>query len=324
VPPAGVDPAPLIARVRRPEIFETSRLNVDAQVEAWERHNANALVALSCRPIDGHGFDAQEVNLQLDEVHLARVRATRHVVERPASLVKEIPARSIAVYASLRGEAILEYAGRRKVIRPGQLIVCDVDAPFLRGFGHGLEELAVKVPVDAFAARTGMASMPSPLVLDAGRDQDPHGRALVQMVGRALRPHDPVPADEGAVLDLISVIATAGKVSLATAHRAAAKAFIEDHLAEPGLSATTVAAGAGISERHLSRLFADAGTSVPRHILGRRLELAYAMLATGSDPAIRTVDVAEKCGFTSASYFSQAFRKRFGVAAGDVRRAARA
>ncbi|MFI5624375.1 helix-turn-helix domain-containing protein [Nocardioides sp. NPDC051685] len=324
MPPAGADPVPLVARVPRPEVFQTNGLSEDAQVEAWERHNACALVALSCRPIDGHGFDAQEINLQLDEIHLARVRATRHVVERPASLVKEIPARSIAVYASLRGEAILEYAGRRKVIRPGQLIVCDVDAPFLRGFGHGLEELAVKVPVDAFEARTGIASMPSPLVLDAGRDQDPHGRALVQMVGRALRPHDPVPADEDAVLDLISVIATAGKVSLATAHRAAAKAFIEDHLVDPGLSATTVAAGAGISERHLSRLFADAGTSVPRHILGRRLELAYAMLASASDPTVRTVDVAERCGFTSASYFSQAFRKRFGVAAGDVRRAARA
>lgn len=323
MPSSGDASAPLVARVRRPAVFDTTRLSADVQLEAWERHNASALVALSCRPIDGHGFDAQEVNLQLDEIHLARVRATRHVVERPASLVKEMPARSIAVYASLRGEAILEYAGHRKVIRPGQLIVCDVDAPFLRGFGHGLEELAIKVPVSAFTARTGMTSMPAPLVLDAGRDQDPHGRALVQMVGRALRANDPVPADENAVLDLISVIATAGKVSLATAHRAAAKAFIEDHLADPGLSAPAVAAGASISERHLSRLFADTGTSVPRHILSRRLELAYAMLATGSDPSTRTVDVAEKCGFTSASYFSQAFRKRFGVAAGDVRRAAR-
>ncbi|MGH3349897.1 MAG: AraC family transcriptional regulator [Nocardioides sp.] len=322
MPPAGDDPAPTVARVRRPGVFETRRLSEDSQVAAWERHNAAALVALSCRPIDAHGFDAQEVNLQLDEVHLARVRATRHLVERPAALVKEMPARSIAVYASLRGEANLEYAGRRKVIRPGQLLVCDVDEPFVRGFGHGLDELAVKVPLETFALRTGLASMPSPLVVDAGPGQDPHGRALVQMVGRALRSDRPMPADEGTVLDLVSVIATAGKVSLATAHRAAAKAFIEDHLADPGLSATGIAAGAGISERHLSRLFADAGTSVPRHILGRRLELAHSMLAAGADPRIRTVDVAETCGFTSASYFSHAFRKRFGIAAGDVRRAA--
>ena len=31
-------------------------------------------------------------------------------------------------------------------------------------------------------------------------------------------------------------------------------------------------------------------------------------------------DVAARCGFTSATYFSHAFRERFGLRAGDVRR----
>ncbi|MEP9384263.1 helix-turn-helix domain-containing protein [Nocardioides cheoyonin] len=308
------------ARLPRPEVFSTTRLDAATQVRGWERHNARSLVALAVRPGAEESFDAVEVNLQLEDVHLAGVRADKHVVERSASLVDAVPADAIAVYASLRGEALLEYDGVRRVVRPGQLLVCDVDRPFLRGFGHGLEEFAIKVPRAAFAERTGLTSVATPLVVDAGPGQDPHGRALVQLVGRALRPADPVPADEEAVLDLVSVLATDGRVTLGTAHRAAAKAFIEDHLDDPGLSASDVAAGAGISERHLSRLFAEAGTSVPRHILGRRLDRAYAVLAAATDPALRTVDVAERCGFTSPSYFSQAFRRRFGVAAGDVRR----
>jgi hypothetical protein len=32
---------------------------------------------------------------------------------------------------------------------------------------------------------------------------------------------------------------------------------------------------------------------------------------------------AARCGFTSAAYFSHAFRERFGLRAGDVRRGAR-
>jgi len=262
------------------------------------------------------------MNLQLDEVHLARVRAPRHSVERSSALVEASPADAIAVYASLRGDALLEYDGMRRVLHPGQLLVCDVDRPFVRGFGHGLEELAVKVRRQAFEERTGLPSVPTPLVVDAGPGQSAHGRALVQLVGRALRSVDPVPADEDAVLDLVSMLATEGRADLATAHRAAAKVFIEDHLADPSLSAADVASGAGISERHLSRLFAEAGTSVPRHILARRLDRAYALLACPNDPDLRTVDVARLCGFTSTSYFSSAFRKRFGVAAGDVRRAA--
>ena len=35
-------------------------------------------------------------------------------------------------------------------------------------------------------------------------------------------------------------------------------------------------------------------------------------------------DVAARCGFTSATYFSQAFRQHFGQRAGEVARAARA
>ena len=37
---------------------------------------------------------------------------------------------------------------------------------------------------------------------------------------------------------------------------------------------------------------------------------------------LRTVDVAQACGFTSPAYFSQSFRKRFGQTAGAVRRSA--
>lgn len=313
-------------RLRRPAVFETERATQAdeaeqaAQVEAWERHNADALVALECQLLDDLGFEALEANLQLEQVHLARVRATRHVVERPASLVERHPTGSLAVYAALRGDAVLEYGGRRRVLHPGQVVVCDADRPFVRSFGHGLEELAVKVPLPALAERTGRAAMAEPVVVDARPTGDRYAKALVRLVAGALRGDQPVPAEEEAVLDLVAVLASEGRVAPATAHRAVAKAFIEERLCDPSLSAADVAVATGISPRHLSRLFAQSGTSVPRHILGRRLDLAYSMLAGGA-PDLRTSDVAERCGFTSASYFSQAFGKRFGVAAGDVRRA---
>jgi AraC-like DNA-binding protein len=138
-------------------------------------------------------------------------------------------------------------------------------------------------------------------------------------VDRAARTERPVAADEGTVLDLVATLAAGRNADRTVALRAAARCFIEDHLADPALGAAWVAAATGISERHLSRVFAADGTTLPRHVLSRRLQLAYAMLA---DPAPgRTVaDVAARCGFTSAAYFSHAFRARFGLRAGDVRR----
>ncbi|WP_278257966.1 helix-turn-helix domain-containing protein [Nocardioides convexus] len=256
---------------------------------------------------------------RLDRVRLALVAGTPHTVARDAAMVRTRPAGAIAAYAALRGEAIVEHAGGRLVVRPGQ-------APAVRRgptAGAGLRPR----PGGAWRSRsrartspslTGLDTVAAPLVLDAaGADSDPHARALVRLVGRAVAAEVPVPADERAVLESVSVLATGQRGSLPVAHRAAARAFIDDHLTDPGLCAADVAAGAGISERHLSRVLADAGTSVPRLVLARRLDLARSLLAAGTTE--RTADVAARCGFTSASHFSQAFRRRFGVSAGEVR-----
>jgi transcriptional regulator GlxA family with amidase domain len=42
----------------------------------------------------------------------------------------------------------------------------------------------------------------------------------------------------------------------------------------------------------------------------------------GPSRAPSVAEVAARCGFTSAAYFSHAFRARFGLRAGEVRRAA--
>ncbi|WP_327692710.1 helix-turn-helix domain-containing protein [Streptomyces sp. NBC_00459] len=305
-----------IPRVRR---FATAQFEPERQVELWEQHNAESLIALDCRPPVARSFAAVEVNLQLERVHLARVRGTRHVVERSAELVEARPTEAIAVYMTIAGEAVFEQDGHRRVLRPGQLLVCDADRPFLRGFGRGLEELAVKVPRSEFSALTGLTSLPTPVVVDVGPGENPHGRALARLAARAVRRDRPVPADEQAVVELVSVLGASDHVGLPVAHRAAARTFVEEHFTDPTLRAADIASGTGISERHLSRLFAAAGTSVPAHILSRRLDAAYSMLTSGPAGGLRTSDVAARCGFTSVAYFSRTFHERFGITAGRVR-----
>ena len=216
--------------------------------------------------------------------------------------------------------------GRRE-LRPGQLLICDADRPFARGFARGLEELAIKVPAVTPPLRSALVKGPVVTAFAPGRD--PYARALARLADRATRADHPVAADEGAVIDLVAVL-TAGRgpghgADRAVALRAAAYGFIEDHLADPGLGAAQIAAAIGVSERHLSRVLAAGGTTVPRLVRSRRLELAYAMLAgprpAGPRLAPSVAEVAARCGFTSAAYFSHAFRERFGLRAGEVRRA---
>jgi len=121
-------------------------------------------------------------------------------------------------------------------------------------------------------------------------------------------------------VELVAVLAAGRAADPSLAHRAAARSFIEARLPDRALTAARVAAAIGISERHLSRVFAADGTSVPRYVLSRRLVLGHAMLADPADTSQSVAEVAARCGFVSSTYFCHAFREHFGERAGQVRR----
>jgi AraC-like DNA-binding protein len=302
-----------------PTVFSTVGLPDAHRIELWETHNATALIGLDVHARDP--LEATELNIRLPQIQLARVAASAHVVERTADVIDRCPADAIAVYLTLRGDAWLADREGTRSLRPGNILICETDQPFARGFTRGLEELVIKVPRAVWVARTGAAFPHGPAVGVFG-DRDPYGQALARVVGRAARKQRAVPAEEDLVLDLVAAVAYGRNAARAVAHRAAARSFIEEHLTDASLGAGQVAAAIGISERQLSRVFAADGTSMPRYILLRRLNLAHAMLAEpvtqGHQPTIAAV--AARCGFTSVTYFSHAFRAHFGQRASDVRR----
>jgi len=367
-----------------PGIFSTSGLPAARRVELWESHNAAALIGLRVRAPDS--LDAAELNLQLPRARLARVTGSAHAVERTGDLIRRCPADSVVVFLTLRGQARFTADGVALERGPGDALAWDTDRPFARTFAAGLEELVVTVPRAELAARSELPRMASPVIMSfgppvatgsarpagtarsAGSAQsagtarsagmagatgtagasrpDQYARALAWIAGRATRAERPLRPDERTVLDLVTAIAAGPRAAPGAAHRAAARCYIEEHLTDPCLGAAEIAAAACISERQLSRLFAADGGSVPAHVLGRRLELAYSILSaasspdraragtastpapasgtgtapSGTGPAPTVAEVAARCGFTSAAYFSHAFRRHFGHRAGDLRR----
>ncbi|MEC4015660.1 GlxA family transcriptional regulator [Streptomyces sp. H27-D2] len=89
---------------------------------------------------------------------------------------------------------------------------------------------------------------------------------------------------------------------------------VVDHIASrltADLSAATLAAGAGVSERQLTRLFVEhLGQTPGRFVRRARTEAAGHLLASSSLPV---ASVAARCGFGSAETLRQAFVARYGV-----------
>lgn len=84
------------------------------------------------------------------------------------------------------------------------------------------------------------------------------------------------------------------------------------------ISVTEIADALGISEGHLRRLFKqELSTSVIDTLTELRMERAKRLLREGG---VRPSEVWARCGFSSAQYFNQVFRKKEGVSPRDYAR----
>ncbi|AJT65181.3 hypothetical protein T261_3513 [Streptomyces lydicus] len=97
------------------------------------------------------------------------------------------------------------------------------------------------------------------------------------------------------------------------------QAFIREHLHDPHLTPSTIAAAHHISTSYLHRLFRDEDATVAAWIRRLRLEAARRDL---TDPALHTVPVhaiATRWGFPRATDFSRAYRTAYGTTPTDHR-----
>lgn len=300
--------------------FTTHGLPAVERIDSWERHNASALLPLSVRSLNANEFEATEENLRLPRIDFARVQASPHVVERADEHISRGADGGVALYFSFVGEAFFYHRDGVQLQRPGTMLICDVSRPFMRGFAQGLQELVATVPRQLYEHAVGAKAPREPIVRSfadtPGGDQ--HAGELAQLIRRTLaEPSDlTLATTEGQVLDLLQRMLAPEKDRGGNAHCAAALSWIKRNLRDPSISVVSVAKAVGVSERTLSRAFAERGATVARLILELRLELAHRVLSQPGAPSVR--DVAISCGFVSAGHFSRVFRKRYDQTPAEV------
>lgn len=99
-----------------------------------------------------------------------------------------------------------------------------------------------------------------------------------------------------------------------------ALALIDQHCSNPDFGPGSIAASLNVSKRTLQRHFQPLGETPGHRILMRRLALAHRRLtgALIAGPKQTITDVILDCGFNDVSYFYREFRKKYGVAPGEV------
>lgn len=93
--------------------------------------------------------------------------------------------------------------------------------------------------------------------------------------------------------------------------------YIDSHLGDR-LSVSDLAAVAGLSRAHFSRIFtASEGLPPAEFVLQRRLRRAAKLLTTAAHVPIKEVSVL--CGFEDPNYFSKVFRRLYGTNPSEFR-----
>jgi len=300
------------------ERFSTSGLTESDRVEKWEDHNARALVGLGARTIHDASLDATEINLHLSQLHFAHVAANAHVIERTPHHIRQTPADSVVLYFSLFGDSFFYHKDGVRALTPGTVLVYDTDKPFMRGFAKGLKELVLMVPRKAFQdiSDTDLPLSGDPHILNFGKSNraNDFATSIAEVMSKALtNPQGHSPDDtEDTVFDLLRGIFSSTSAAGISSQYRIALSFIDRHIRDPHLSAAMISKSVGLSERQLSRVFADQGVSLPRTVIDKRIQLAKRVLLTTSADQMTVSDVSVYCGFGSHAHFSRVFKEYFG------------
>ncbi|NWN91163.1 transcriptional regulator FeaR [Marinobacter adhaerens] len=220
------------------------------------------------------------------------------------------------------GCSLVEQVGNRSSLTPGDIVLVDSTLPFRFSYQdlsqqislilprHIIErilnlskvELGVKIPAESHIARFA-----TNLILEASL-------------------HENLGPEEGAAI--LDSLATLIKPSILRGIRngdpydkvfRSASEFVKNNIGEPGLNATMVASAIGTSVRSLHRAFACKTITLSEYVKTQRLEMC-ANYIKANKGRLNLTEVVYRYGFGSPSYFSTAFKGRFGMTPSDYKK----
>jgi len=222
----------------------------------------------------------------------------------------------------IMGCSLVEQVGNRSYLTQGDIVLVDSALPFRfsyqdlsqqislilprqiveRILNLSKVELGVKIPADSHIARFA-----SKLVIEASL-------------------HENLDVEEGAAI--LDSLATLIKPSILKSIRnsdpydkvfRAASEFVKDNIGEPGLNAPMVASSIGTSVRSLYRAFSGNSITLSEYVKTQRLEMC-ADYIKAHNGRLNLTEVVYRYGFGSPSYFSTAFKGRFGMTPSDFKK----
>lgn len=311
--------------VSQPPLTRASTQDVpeSQRIDYWEAYNASSLTGIRCSTHDSKGLSASVARCEVQGLSLSDIRGNEHIVERTPQIVRAQPKDSIFACLLVEGSAFFYQRSRCLNISAGDVLIYDAEQPFLYGFPCGMRQILIDIPRSKLLAECKPGQFSTPVQIDghvgAGRTLSGALRStgLRLLAGAG-------PEDAERCWQLISTVFTGGP-SLQRSRilpLIEAKSIISSHLSNSGLGPEFISEKLGISVRHLNRLFTGEEVTVAEYIRNERLDSAHRDLSDAGHAGATIGEIAYKWGFADLGNFTRAFRQRFAMTPGEVRKQA--
>ena len=308
-------------------IFSTGGLHPRDRFNCWHEVACKQVVGHQSRPLSAAAFEAELQAARLADLQLLIFCNSPMDVSRAQRDIAQTRSDELFVCQQLAGSLALEQQGREITLTKGDFCLLDPQLPYTGRFRNDSQLLVLKIPRPALRARVGNTLAMTARLLNEG----PRGRlasaylaSLPGVSGGAEGQHAALFQEQA--LDLVAIslapMMMEGGVNVSsprTLHYLNLRKAVEEQLADPALSPTTLAAAAGISARYANVILATHGTSLERFIQRSRLERCRRALEDPAQAHRSITDIAFSWGFLDLSQFSRSFKKSYGFAPRDYR-----
>lgn len=314
--------------------FSTSASPVGEQLTLWHDAVCATFVALDVAAPGSGAFRGSLASHQVGQLRIATVGADPHdVIRKPRLISSDADEQSIHIGLLCKGQADVEQDGRQALLRPGDLAFYDPARPFTLGFPEPVEWSVFMLPrrllsvpeadlrrmsAEAVRGDEGLGRLVSPFLAGLAVQSGSYGEDSTTRLAA------------GVVCLLETLVAErSGRQGYSQGDGQASlllqiRAFINEHLRDPGLSPEDIARAHHISVRYLHKLFQHEGTTVHRWIQQRRIEEARRELSRQGRAAVTIASVAHRWGFADPAHFSRSFRAANGMTPREWREFGRA
>jgi AraC-like DNA-binding protein len=307
--------------------FSTGSLPPLQRLTRWNDVTGAATTPLAADPVDKANFRAQLRYAELSSLKLSEIHSAASTVSHSKEHVAIVREPEFLIALQLDGACKFSQTGTDALLKPGDFALFDNTLPFyvsttgthkllVLAFSHATLEQHVTCPQALLGRRmrgdVGLSGLASHFI-----------RGFWS--GCQCRPDEfSLPHTVDAVLDVIAAVfaqsASETRVSsLAAVWRVRIRDYVEQHLHEPGLTPTQIAAALRISPRYLHHLFDGEDETVAKYLQGRRLEKCARELSDPSQSSRSVTEIALSYGFNNSSHFSRVFRTRYRTTPRDYR-----